>query len=400
MVMDSFGIGGAPDAADYGDEGSDTLGHIAEACAAGQADVPGGRSGPLHLPNLQRLGLSLAANRATGKILDLGYQGPVTGCWGAARETSNGKDTPSGHWELAGVPVTFDWGYFPQEIPAFPSDFTDAFLEKAGLSGILGNCHGSGTRILEDLGEEHLRTGQPICYTSADSVLQIAAHEEHFGLERLYEICAIARDLLDPLNIGRVIARPFVGDGPQTFERTGNRRDYSILPPASTLLDRTKAAERAVHSVGKISDIFAGQGVTHHHKAHGINPLFDQTLSLIESADPGALVFVNFVDFDTLYGHRRDVPGYATALEAFDRRVPELEARLRPGDLAVLTADHGCDPSWHGTEHTREQVPFLVFGPEIEPGPARDKLVFSDIGASVADHLEIPQGPVGRSIWT
>ncbi|WP_350336026.1 phosphopentomutase [Coralliovum pocilloporae] len=400
MVMDSFGIGGAPDAAAFGDEGADTFGHIAEACAEGRADVPGLRHGPLLLPNLQRLGLLEAARKVAGKtVASLGFEGEITGFWGAAHEISNGKDTPSGHWELAGVPVTFDWGYFPDTRPSFPEDFTRAFIREARLPGILGDCHASGTVIIDEFGEEHVRSGKPICYTSADSVLQIAAHEEHFGLERLYDICAIAREMLYDLNIGRVIARPFVGEDRASFERTANRRDFSVLPPAPTLLDRAKAAGRSVHAVGKLNDIFAGQGVTDVHKAAGTDALFDLTLSLVDTARDGDLVFVNFVDFDTLYGHRRDIPGYAAALEAFDARLPELEARLRPGDLAVLTADHGCDPSWHGTEHTREQVPFLAFGPGLEAGEARDSMTFSDIGASVAHHLDIDQGPVGRSVW-
>ena len=402
LVLDSFGIGNAPDAEKFGkptsDKGSDTLGHIASACARGKGDKEGLRSGPLSLPNMDRLGLGLVAEKATGfRPANLSYQGEPQGLCANAAEVSIGKDTPSGHWEIAGVPVPFDWGYFPETQPTFPPEMTKAFLEKTGLPGILGDKHASGTVIINELGEESIRTGMPICYTSADSVYQIAAHEEHFGLDRLYEICEIAFDLVGPYNIGRVIARPFIGETPADFERTGNRHDYSVLPPEPTLLDRAEKDGRQVLAVGKISDIFAAQGVTKKIKATGNPMIFDETLKAIAEAKDGDLVFSNLVDFDMHYGHRRDVPGYAAALEYFDGRLPELEAMLQPGDLVVLTADHGCDPTWQGTDHTREQVPVLMFGPGIEGRYAGQRNTFADIGETVAAHLGLAPGKHGTS---
>lgn len=401
VVLDSVGIGGAPDAAKYGDEGSDTLGHIAQRCHQGEANERDGRNGDLFIPNLESLGIGLAAKGATGG-LPAGFDPDVSlkGVCANAIETSQGKDTPSGHWEIAGVPVLFDWGYFPDTVPAFPIELSESIISRGNLPGILGNQHASGTEIITRLGEEHVRTRAPICYTSADSVLQIAAHETHFGLERLYQLCESVRKLVDPLNIGRVIARPFTGDDPETFTRTGNRRDYSVEPPHPTLLDRAKAAGRQVITVGKISDIFAHKGPTSVRKGHGNEAIFEATLSAISDAGDGDLVFVNFVDFDSEYGHRRDVAGYATALERFDLRLPELTGMMEPGDLLILTADHGNDPTWHGTEHTREQVPVLAWSPGIEARYAGTLNTFADIGASVSEHLGLENGPLGRSFLT
>jgi phosphopentomutase len=396
--LDSFGIGGAPDAASFGDEGSDTFGHIASACARGDGDRQGLRNGPLDLPNMEALGLDRAAFIAGGKAASSGNgDHPPRGFFGAAREVSKGKDTPSGHWEIAGVPVSFDWGYFPETVPTFPVALTDAAIREGGLPGILGNCHASGTEIIARLGEEHIQSGKPICYTSADSVFQIAAHETHFGLERLYELCTIVRRLVDPLNIGRVIARPFTGETAETFERTANRRDYAVPPPEPTLLDRLTDAGRQVVGIGKIGDIFAHRGVAEVRKGAGNMALFDAALGAMDDAKPGDFVFANFVDFDSLYGHRRDIPGYAAALEAFDRRLPEAFARLKAGDLLILTADHGCDPSWKGTDHTREQVPVIGTGPGLGHGSIGSRLTYADIGETVAEHLGIPAGPHGTS---
>ena len=398
FVLDSFGIGGAPDARDYGDEGSNTLGHIAEFCAAGAGDRQGLRSGPLRLPNLSALGLMQIAKQASGSY-PAGMPIPerIFGLHGAASEISHGKDTPSGHWEIAGTPVMFDWGYFPDGDEAFPPDLVEAICARAELPGILGNCHASGTEVIARFGEEHMRSGKPICYTSSDSVFQIAAHEESFGLERLLALCEIVRSLLDELNIGRVIARPFLGSSPANFERTGNRRDFSVPPPEPTLLDRLVTAERKVHAVGKIGDIFAHQGVSRVVKANGNMALVDATLAAMESADDGDLVFTNFVDFDMLYGHRRDVAGYAAALEAFDRRLAEINRRLKPGDMVLMTADHGCDPTWRGTDHTRERVPIMAFGPGIRSRDIGIRSTYADIGETVAAHLGIPAGQHGRS---
>ncbi|WP_427024532.1 phosphopentomutase [Aureimonas ureilytica] len=389
IVLDSFGIGGAADASAFGDEGADTFGHILEAAERGEADRAGLRAGPLRLPNMERLGLFHAAGRAT--------EGEPAGLWGSAAEVSRGKDTPSGHWEIAGVPVLFDWGYFPRTIPCFPPELIAEIVDDTDIPGILGDCHASGTEIIERLGEESIRTGKPIVYTSSDSVLQIAAHETHFGLDRLYELCVAARRHVDPLNIGRVIARPFTGETQESFRRTANRRDYSVPPPEATVLDRAVAAGRRVIGIGKIGDIFAHQGVSEVRKGDGNMALFDAMLGAVRDARDGDLVFANFVDFDMIYGHRRDVPGYAAALEAFDALLPELEAALRPGDLAILTADHGCDPTYPGTDHTREHVPILGFGPGLEPRAIGLRPSFADIGESVAAHLGLAAGPHGRS---
>lgn len=401
FVLDSFGIGGGPDAADFGDDGADTLGHIAEFCAAGAADRAGLRHGPLKLPNMSALGLLHAAKAASGRFPD-GMEVParVFGQHGAASEVSRGKDTPSGHWEIAGTPVMFDWGYFPVEGEAFSADLVSTICELGKVPGILGNCHASGTDIIARLGEEHIRTGKPICYTSSDSVFQIAAHERHFGLDRLLAFCQTVRIILDEWpggKVGRVIARPFVGETPATFERTGNRRDYSVPPPEPTLLDRLAEAGRTVHAVGKIGDIFAHKGIGRLTKANGNMALFDATLKAMDEAEAGSLVFANFVDFDMLYGHRRDVAGYAAALEAFDRRLPEVDRKLHAGDLVILTADHGCDPTWRGTDHTRERVPIMCFGPGIRSRLLDIRPTFADIGETIAKHLGIPPGPHGRS---
>jgi phosphopentomutase len=397
LILDSVGIGGAPDAHAFGDLGANTVGHIAGACAAGDGDRACLRKGPLRVPNLVAHGLGAALEGASG-TRPPGLSGTVTAAgYGWAAETSKGKDTPSGHWEIAGVPVTFDWGYFPRTEPCFPAWLTDALVAEGGLPGVLGNKHASGTEIIAELGEEHVRTGKPILYTSADSVLQIAAHEAAFGLERLYDLCILARRLVDPLNIGRVIARPYLGTNRADFARTGNRRDFSVPPPAPTLLDGAASEGRAVLTVGKIADIFAHRGPTEIIKANGNDALMEATLAGLDRLPEGGLLATNFVDFDQLYGHRRDVPGYAAALENFDRRLPEITARLKPGDLAIITADHGCDPTWPGTDHTREQVPVLVFGPGIEPRSLGGRPTFADIGATLGAHLGLRWQGAGRS---
>jgi len=376
LVLDSFGLGGACDAAAHGDEDADTLGHIAAAR-------------PLALPCLERLGLGAAAHAATGAWpVGFARRAGFTAAYGCADEASVGKDTPSGHWEMAGLPVTSPWGMFPSGPPSFPTALTDALIERAQLPGILGNRAMSGTTILDLLGEACVATGKPIVYTSADSVVQIAAHEAQFGLQRLYDVCEIARDIVDAWSVGRVIARPFLGaDG--RFERTLHRRDWTTPPPEPTLLDRLTEAGRHVAAIGKISDIFAGRGVGVAHKGGRNEGVFAATQDAWCDAPDGALVFSNFVDFDTLYGHRRDVEGYARALEAFDAWVPTFEAALRPGDLAVITADHGCDPTWRGTDHTRERVPVLCFGPAVQPGPVGVRSTLADIGQTVAAWLGI-----------
>lgn len=394
VVMDSVGIGGAPDAdkffnGDVPDTGANTLGHIAEACAAGQAED--GRTGPLKVPNLDSLGLGEAARLASESTAP-GLNATPKGFWAVATEVSKGKDTPSGHWELAGVSVPWDWHFFPDTQPAFPDHVTKALCEAAGTDAILGNKHASGTEVIVELGAEHVRTGYPICYTSADSVLQIAAHEEVFGYERLLDMCRAVAPLLHGMKLGRVIARPFVGEE-GAFTRTAGRRDFAIAPPEPTLCDWAHAAGRKVHAIGKIKDIFSGRGIDDVVKG-GDPELMGALLSSIQTAEDGSLTFANFVEFDSEWGHRRDVSGYARALEWFDVEIGTVIANMRPDDLLVITADHGNDPTWVGTDHTRERVPVLIHG--AGQGSA-GHVGLVDIAASVAAHLTIPaQGP-GRS---
>ncbi|RUT66933.1 phosphopentomutase [Morganella morganii] len=400
MVLDSFGIGAAHDAADFGDTGADTLGHIAQACARGEADK--GRKGPLYLPNLSRLGLGKAAEESTGHFPEgLDKDAEIIGAYGYAGELSSGKDTPSGHWEIAGVPVLFDWGYFSEHENSFPQELLDILVKRANLPGYLGNCHSSGTVILDQLGEEHMKTGKPIFYTSADSVFQIACHEETYGLEKLYELCEIAREELTKggYNIGRVIARPFTGEKAGSFERTGNRHDYAVEPPSATVLQKlVEEKQGEVVSIGKIADIYAHVGITKKVKATGIDALFDASLEEMKLAGDNTIVFTNFVDFDSSYGHRRDVAGYAAALELFDRRLPEMLKLVKEDDILILTADHGCDPTWPGTDHTREHIPVLVYGPKIKPGSLGYRETFADIGQTIASYFNLSPMDYGKNL--
>ena len=390
IVLDSVGCGGAPDAADFGDEGSNTLGHIALECAAGRANE--GRSGHLHLPNLDGLGLGAAIELASGTRAP-GLDSTPTGLWGAATEISRGKDTPSGHWELSGIPVPWDWHYFPDTVPAFPEELVSLVCQIAGTDGILGNCHASSTEIIAQLGDEHIRTGRPICYTSADSVFQIAAHESEFGLTRLLDLCEALGPNLHDKKVGRVIARPFVGDVEAGFTRTSNRRDYAMTPPKPTLCEWVQGAGRQVNAVGKIGDIFSMRGIDRIVKGPD-NVLFDGLCEFAENAVDGSLTFANFVEFDSLYGHRRDVAGYARHLEWFDKSLPRFFAALKPGDLALFTADHGNDPTWRGTDHTRERVPILGYGAGPKP---IGNVAFTDVAASVASHLGVESEGPGKS---
>ncbi|MBV1897099.1 MAG: phosphopentomutase [Rhodobacteraceae bacterium] len=397
VVMDSVGIGGAADAhaffnGDLPDTGANTLAHIAQACAAGKADI--GRSGPLWMPNLDGLGLGRSVFLASGETAP-GLMSEPVGLWGAASEVSAGKDTPSGHWELAGLPVPWDWHYFPNTENSFPSDLVAEVAKAAGSDGILGNCHAPGTAIIERLGAQHMRSGQPICYTSADSVFQIAAHEHSFGLDRLYQLCADIAPRLHAMKVGRVIARPFIGDAETGFTRTLNRKDYAITPPAPILTNWVQDAGRHVYAIGKIGDIFSMQGIDEVSKGADADLMADLS-NLVDTAKDGSLTFANFVEFDSLYGHRRDIAGYGRALEWFDAAIGPILARLRADDIMLFTADHGNDPSWPGTDHTRERVPVLVAGKATkEIGIVQ----FADVAASIADHLNVPaQGP-GRSFF-
>ena len=391
LVLDSFGIGATADAGRFGDEGSNTFGHIASARAASDA-------GPLQLPNLASLGLFHASRDSTGKFpagVDTDVE--IVGAYGFAEELSTGKDTPSGHWEIAGLPVLFEWGYFTKLVDTFPPELLEKLIKQADLPGVLGNCHSSGTTIIAELGDEHVRTGKPIFYTSADSVFQIACHEESFGLQALYDLCDIARELVDEYDIGRVIARPFIGDSADSYVRTGNRRDLTTPPHGDTVLDKLVADGGEVISVGKIADIYAHRGITKKIKATGNAALFDATLTEMADAPDHSIVFTNFVDFDMLFGHRRDVEGYAAALEYFDNRLPEILDLIRDDDFLVITADHGCDPTWKGSDHTREHIPVLAYGGCVKAGTIGKRETFADVGQSLATFFNLSPMDYGTS---
>lgn len=390
MVIDGFGIGHAPDADKFGDISANSFAHLAQYYhqATGQA---------INLPNLSALGLVKACQQASNTVFP--YQGnePSKGAFGYAAEISTGKDTPSGHWEMMGVPVLFDWGYFLNKTDSFPDELIKKINHTTGFAQMLGNCHGSGTHIIAELGEQHITTGYPICYTSGDSVFQVAAHEEHFGLDNLYQYCETVRELLEDYNIGRVIARPFIGETPDDFVRTGNRRDYSVLPPAPTVLDKFTQAGGHVISVGKISDIFAHQGISEKTKATGIDALVDATLSHIKTAQESSIIFTNLVNFDQDYGHRRDPVGYAKALENFDARLPEVYKEMKAGDVLFLTSDHGCDPTWPGNDHTREYVPVLAYHHLVGSVCLGERTTFADLGQTIADIFELAPMDYGQS---
>ena len=398
LVMDSLGIGASTDAKLYGDEKANTLGHIAEQCALGNADNEY-RKGPLIIPNLTRLGMAAALKDSCGVAMAGVDEGMATqSTYGYAVEQSKDKDTPSGHWEMAGVPVPFAWGTFPKTEPCFPEQLIHDFIKLSGISGILGNCHASGTEIIKRLGEEHIKTGKPICYTSADSVFQIAAHEKYFGLEELLRISKIAKGLVEELNVTRVIARPFIGETPDTFIRTANRKDLTTPPIEPTLLDAFSRQGGTVVSVGKIADIFSNRGIAKSVKGKNNKELFDATLAELKSAKDNTLIFTNFVDFDSQFGHRRDVAGYALALEEFDKKIPELEALMGDDDIALITADHGCDPTFPGSDHTREHVPVLFFGKGVKNQNISQRNSFADMGQSIAEYFGIQKLVHGKSI--
>lgn len=376
IVLDSVGIGALPDAANYGDEGANTLGHIAETVG-------------LSLPNLAVLGLGNIAS-----VKGIPPAASPKAHYGKMAEISAGKDTTTGHWELMGIHTKVPFKTYPN---GFPPELIAEFERRIGRK-VLGNKPASGTVIIEELGEEHMRTGAVIVYTSADSVFQVAAHEEVIPLDELYRICEIARELTlrDEYAVTRVIARPFVGK-PGAFVRTANRRDYSVKPPAPTVMNRLADAGYDVIALGKISDIYAGEGVTEAIKTASNEDGVDKLLEVARRSFRG-LAFLNLVDFDAKYGHRRDPEGYAQALEAFDRRVPEILGALSEGDLLVITADHGNDPTHHGTDHTREYVPLLVWYPALRDGRNLGlRETFADVGATVADNFGVTPPAIGRS---
>jgi phosphopentomutase len=374
VVADGVGCGGARDAAAYGDAGADTLGNLSRAV------------GGLRLPNLESLGL--------GRLTTIAGVAPAAtprGAWGAMAEASVGKDTITGHWEMAGLVTTRAMATYPN---GFPPEITEPLRAAAGR-GLLGNRPASGTVIIDELGPQHLASGDLILYTSADSVLQIAAHEAVVPLDELYRICGAARLLADRHRIGRVIARPFVGT-PGAFRRTYNRRDYALVPPAPTLLDHLVDAGREVIGIGKISDIFAGRGITRSLHSEGNADGLRLTLEALPTLERG-LLFVNLVDFDMLYGHRNDAAGFARALVALDGWLPRLEGALQAGDVVFLTADHGNDPTTPGTDHTRERVPLLAFGPGVRPAPLETRTSFCDLGQTIAEAFGIPPLDHGES---
>ncbi|HPF14170.1 MAG: phosphopentomutase [Planctomycetes bacterium] len=379
LVLDSLGVGALPDADRFGEQGCHTLNHLAEA------------AGGLQVPRLEAWGLGniegVTAVRPASRPL---------AAFGRMAEVSPGKDTPTGHWEMMGCPLDFA---FPVYEEGFPDEIMQAFVERTGVPGYLCNRSYSGTEVIEDFGEEHRKTGKPIVYTSADSVFQIAAHEEHFGLERLYEVCKITRELLDPYKIGRVIARPFVGE-PGSYRRTYHRHDYGIEPPSETVLDRLMAAGVPTLGLGKIQDLFCGRGISEAILTQGNDDGMAKTRQLAREVEHG-LIFNNLVDFDSLYGHRRDAIGYRRALEQFDAQFAVLETMLRKHDLVFLTADHGNDPTYTQTsDHTREYVPVLVGGPGLPAAlDLGTRSSFADLGATVAAAFGLPpQGP-GLAFW-
>ncbi len=378
IVLDSVGIGALPDAANYGDVGSNTLGHIA-------------KQRRLSLPYLQRLGLGNIA-----PLEGIKPEARPIACYGRMAEQSVGKDTTTGHWEMAGVILDKPFPTFPN---GFPADFMDMYEAAIGRK-TLGNVVASGTEIIQRLGDEHVRTGFPIIYTSADSVFQVAAHEEVISLDELMRLCSRAREMLSgKLEVGRVIARPFRGET-GNYWRTPNRHDFALLPPGQTLLDRVQEAGMAVRAVGKIRDIYAGRGVSQTAPTKGNGEGMNKILEFMDDLNPG-LIMANLVDFDMLYGHRNDVEGYAQALEEFDARLPKLIGALRDDDdLLVITADHGCDPTTASTDHSREYVPLLVYWPKLQQGINLGiRQTFADLGATVADYLGVGSLAHGKSFW-
>ena len=381
VVMDSVGIGGAPDAdkyfnGDISDFGSNTVLHIAEYMRK--------RGRPLKLPQLNALGLGSAIHHSAGITHpDLPIEPDAN--WAVGQESSRGKDTPSGHWEIAGLPVTWDWHYFKDKTNSFPTEIINLICQIAQVDGILGNKHASGIRIIEEFGQSHVETLMPICYTSADSVFQIAAHETVFGLDRLYDLCEKLSPAIHNRNVGRVIARPFGGSKEEGWERTKNRRDYAMLPPSSVLTDWVKASGGKTYAIGKIGDIFSMRNIDSNVTGTD-RDLMRQLQKHIEFAEDGSLIFANFVEFDSLFGHRRDPIGYAKALEWFDTGIADVVRNLLEDDLLIVTADHGNDPTWSGTDHTREQVPVLLMGKTdfIQSG-----IELSDVATLASKHLGV-----------
>jgi len=400
IVLDSFGIGSSADACKFDDVGSDTFGHIVEKCFSGKADI--GRKGSLHIPNLVKLGIINASKESTGKFpLGFNHSSNIIASYGFASEISSGKDTTSGHWEMVGVPVLDDWFYFREKNYSFPSNLLEKIKKESGLTGFIGNCHASGTNIINDLGEEHIQTRKPIIYTSSDSVFQVACHEMVFGLSNLYKLCKIIRCILDEYKykVARVIARPFIGNNKSNFQRTGNRRDFSMKPFSSTVMSKLIDEKQGqVIAIGKVSDIYSGIGISKKIKSTGLNELCNDTIHEMKKSVNNTLIFTNLVDFDSNWGHRRDVSGYARGLEFFDFRLSEIINLVKENDLLILTADHGCDPTWKGTDHTRENVPILIYSPGIKTNFLGHRKTFSDIGQTIAKYFLLSRMTYGKNM--
>lgn len=386
LVMDSFGIGNASDAKDFNDEGADTFGHITQ-------------NYKLNIPNLCSLGVLNAYELNNNKTLELANENIVLedAFYGAAKEKSLGKDTLSGHWEMSGTLMDVALKFYEDTIPAFPQELLDEIIEEASLKGTICNRHASGIEAIDTFAKEHIESGKPIFYTSADSVIQIAVHEEHFGLENLYRVCEIVREITKPLGVGRVIARPFLGNEKDGYERTKNRKDYSIRPSGKSVLEIALENQKEVVGIGKIYDIFGGHGVGKKALAYKIDGLANETLNQMNELKTDGIIYTNFVDFDMEYGHRRDTIGYAKALEEFDIKLKEIIENLQKDDLLILTADHGCDPTYKGTDHTRENVPVFGMIKNRKIGSIGIRETFADMGATIAQHLEIPKPELGNS---
>ena len=397
IVLDAVGIGGAPDAKYFNDQGADTLGNIKKACREGKANL--GRFGELKIPNLAKLGIFASHALANNYYSEnQNYYCSENAAFACATEVSMGKDTPTGHWELAGFPLLWEWKYFENKFESFPDSLISSIIKEFSLKGILGNCHASGTEIIEKYGKEHIITQKPIFYTSKDSVVQIACHEKIFGLEKLYKLCEFSAKIFHPLKVGRVIARPFLGDDIHNFCRTKNRKDYTLAPPEKTLCDIVVENNRSCHAIGKISDIFSKRGISTSISGLGDDFLFDEMINIIKRAKDGDLIFANFVEFDSLFGHRRDVVGFASALENFDLKIVELLSIINPYDFVIITADHGNDPTFSGTDHTRERVPVLMVGNYAKKGN-NGNIAFSDVGTTMARFLRLKGKLKGKNIF-
>ncbi|HET9678695.1 MAG TPA: phosphopentomutase [Buchnera sp. (in: enterobacteria)] len=401
IILDSFGIGSCGDSYKFGDYGANTFGNIAKMCFLEHANH-GGRSGVLSIPNLMSLGIGEIFKKITGNYpFGILKTNVIKGCYAYSSSVSKGKDTFSGHWEIVGVPIFKEWCYFDQIKNSFSELLLNEIITSSNLSGFLGNCHASGTEIIKKLGVEHLLTKKPIFYTSSDSVFQVSCHEQEYGLDNLYNLCKKIRFILDKnkINIARVIARPFIGTNPINFKRTEKRKDFSITINKKTVLEKLILEKGgSVYAIGKISDIFSGVGITNSTTTKNLSESFRETIRSIKSCKKNSIVIANFIDFDSLWGHRRDVSGYAKGLEYFDYNLPRILNILKKNDLLIITADHGCDPTWKGTDHTREYIPILFYKQNIGNKFLGHRKTFSDISQTISKYFGISKMNYGTSI--